>query len=339
MQELGPQDELTAVSEPVVITVLAPGEQGPLALAMPIIRSPALGARLEPGVVEFTGTGLPGVVVRLYLNNSFVAENFVTTQDDWRIVPEQALTPGVYTARVTAINPQGDVLAESAPVIFVVQEEPQQSTLPLTIPAPTLPLTISGLAFNDRRRTSLVVNGFATPHASIAAWMDGRILKVANAALDGGWMLYLENILGFDEEISLEVRSNFGERVRTDTQRQRPVLVELPERPLLLSPKAGEVLLNRRPMLVGLAPPATDVAILVNRQLVAQTHADLEGQWRFQLTTPLPTGAVALAVGSSTDKLPEQQAAPVVVMVMTNHKVLAARLPQSLAQMPPKKLY
>ena len=87
------------------------------------------------------------------------------------------------------------------------------------------------------------------------------------------------------------------------------------------------------------------MAILVNRQLVAQARADLAGHWSFQLTTPLPTGAVALAVGCFTDKLPEQQATPVVVMVMTEHKVLTihntlvTRLPQSLAQMPPKRLY
>ena len=93
------------------------------------------------------------------------------------------------------------------------------------------------------------------------------------------------------------------------------------------------------------------VAILVNRQLVAQVKADLAGKWSFRLTTPLPTGAVALAVGCYTDKLPERQATPVVVMVLTNpkgvavhdgldaHNALVTRPPQSLAQMPPKKLY
>jgi hypothetical protein len=339
LQEMGPQGELTAVSAPVVVTVLAAGEQGPLALATPIIRSPALGARLTPGVVEFTGTGLPGVVVRLHLNNSFVAESLVTTQDDWRIVPEEELTPGVYTARVMALNPQGDVLAESAPVIFVVEEEAAQSSLPLTLPAPSLPLTVSGLAFGDRRRTSLVVNGTATPHASIAAWLEGHPVRAANAALDGHWMLYLENMLGFDEDVSLEVRSNFGERVRTDGQLQRPVLIGLPERPQLLSPRAGEVLTNPRPLLVGIAPPAMDVAILVNRQVVARVRADPEGQWNFQLIDPLPRGAVSLAAGCSADKLPEQQATPIVVMVMPHQKTLATRPPLSLAENPPKKLY
>jgi hypothetical protein len=339
LQELGPQDALTAVSAPVVVTVLAPGEQGPLALATPVIRSPALGMRLISGLVEFTGTGLPGVVVRLYLNNSFVAEGLVTTQDDWRIVPEQVITPGVYTARVTAINPQGDVLAESAPVVFVVEEEPEQSSLPLTLPAPSLPLTISGLAFGDRRRTSLVVNGIATPHATIAAWLEGRPVRAANAALDGRWMLNLENRAGFAEDVSVEVRSNFGERVRSDGQRQRPLLTDLPERPRLLSPRAGEVLTNPRPLLVGTAQPETEVAILVNRQVVGQVRADPEGQWSFRLLDPLPSGAVLLAAGCSIDSHPEQQATPIVVLVTANAKARSARLPQSLAQNPPVKLY
>jgi hypothetical protein len=339
LQELGPQDALTAVSTPVVVTVLAPGEQGPLALATPVIRSPALGMRLTSGLVEFTGTGLPGVVVRLYLNNSFVAEGLVTTQDDWRIVPEEVITPGVYTARVTAINPQGDVLAESAPVVFVVAEEPEHSSLPLTLPAPSLPLTISGLAFGDRRRTSLVVNGIATPHATIAAWLEGRPVRAANAALDGRWLLNLENRTGFAEDVSVEVRSNFGERVRSDGQRQRPLLIDLPERPRLLSPRAGEVLTNPRPLLVGTAQPEMEVAILVNRQVVGQVRADLEGQWSFRLLDPLPSGAVSLAAGCSVDSHPEQQATPIVVLVMANAKVRSARLPQSLAQNPPVKLY
>lgn len=336
LQESGPQGELTAVSAPVVVTVLSPGEQGPLALATPIIRSPTLGAHLTPGSVEFTGTGLPGVVVRLYLNGSFVAEGLVSAQEDWRIAPEDELTPGVYTGRVTATNPQGDVLAESAPVVFVV-EEPVQSSLPLTLPAPSWPLTISGLAFGDRRRTSLVVNGTATPHASISAWMEGYPVRAANAALDGHWRLYLENTLGFEENVSLEVRSNFGERVLTDGQRQRPIFTDSPERPRLLSPRAGEVLTNPRPVLVGIAPPKTDVAILVNRQVVAQVRSDEEGRWSYQFVEDLPNGSVALAAGCGTDKHPEHYAAPVVVVVMPNRKVLAANAPQSFAGNPPKK--
>jgi hypothetical protein len=317
---------------------LAVGEQGPLALATPIIRSPTLGARLTPGVVEFTGTGLPGVVVHLYLNGDFVAESLVSSRDDWRIVPDHSLTPGVYTARVTALNPQGDVLAESAPVIFVV-DEPAQSSLPLTLPAPTLPLTVSSLAFADQRQTTLFVNGLATPHSMVAAWMAGRPVKATNAAVDGSWLLALDNGAAFDKAVELEVRSNFGERVRTDTQLQRPVLAELPQRPRLTSPRAGEVLTNPRPLLLGEALPMTDVAILVNRQVVGRVQADLQGDWSYRVVEPLPSGTVALAAGFVADLLPEQYATPIVVMVVPSQKLLSPHLPLSLGQKARTKLY
>jgi hypothetical protein len=337
LQEFGPQEELTAVSAPVVVTVLAPGEVGPMSLATPVMRTPRLGARLTPGVVEFTGTGLRGVLVRLYLNNNFVAEGLVTTQDEWRIVPEEELTPGVYTARVTALNPQGEVLAESAPVIFVV-EEARQLSLPLTLPAPTLPLTISSLAYEDGRGRTLFVNGLATPHSMVAAWLEGRPVKAVNAALDGRWLLSLENMAVTEEAMALEVRSNFGERVRTDTQLQRPVLIGLPERPVLISPRAGEVLTNPRPLLLGLALPRTDVAILVNREVVGQVQADLEGEWSYRVVEPLPHGTVALAAGFVADLLPEQYATPVVVMVMPSRKELGTRYSLRFGQKPPAKL-
>jgi hypothetical protein len=179
----------------------------------------------------------------------------------------------------------------------------------------------------------------ATPHSAIAAWLEGRPIKAVNAALDGRWLLSLENIVGFDDDVDLEVRSNFGERVHTDAQLQRPVLIELPARPRLLEPRAGEILTTSRPLMIGLAQPMTDVAILINRQVVAQVQADLEGSWNYRVVDPLPNGAVTLAVGCMADTFPEQQATPIVVVVMPNSKFLAARSPLSLTQKPPVKLY
>lgn len=342
IHEFNQQDELTGVSAPVVVNVLAVGEEGPMALATPVIRSPWLGARLFPGAVEFTGTGLRGVVVRLQLNDSFVAESLVTTQDTWRIVTEDVLTPGVYVARVTAMNPQGDVLAESAPVTFVVQEEPKESLLPLTLPAPTLPLTISGLAYGDRRRTTLLVNGLGTPHALVAAWLGGKPVKAANVAVNGHWLLLLDEVVFegvalAETGVDLEVRSNFGERVRADTHLQQPLLIDQAQRPRLLSPRAGELLTTTRPLLQGMAEPMTNVAIVVNRQVVGQVQADEQGEWSFRLVTPLPSGAVILAAGWMDDVMPEQYATPIVVMVMPNHKLVARRPPLTLIQKPPAK--
>jgi len=292
LRQFDAQGVLTAVSTPVVVTVLAGGEQGPLSLAAPTIRYPTLGARLTPGPVTFVGVGLPGMVVRLYLDTRLAAEGTVSSREEWRLGPTAALTPGVYVARVTAVNPQGDVIAESAPLVFVVQQAPPSSSLPLT--SPSLPLTISGLAFGDRRRQTLLIRGLATPHAGVAIWLDGRPVKYANALVDGSWQVWLLDETGFDDERDLEARSTLGERVRTSFLLQTPIVLDQTTTPLVLWPRTGEVLTTRRPRIMGLAQPAGEVAVTVDARVVARTQADADGLWTVQLTEALSSGPLVL---------------------------------------------
>jgi hypothetical protein len=125
--QLDEEGAIEAVSSPVVVTVLASGEQGPLSLASPTIRFPTLGTRLRSGPVTFVGAALPGMMVRLYLDNRQVAEGIVSAREEWRLTPEEPLAPGVYVARVAAMNPQGAIIAESAPTVFWVEEMPLSS--------------------------------------------------------------------------------------------------------------------------------------------------------------------------------------------------------------------
>lgn len=315
LRELDRQGQLVEVSAPRVVTILAPGEEGPLALVAPMMESPLFGSRVQAGAVTFVGSGLPGLLVRLYLNDEPVGEGVVSVEAQWQVTPAEPLAAGVYTARAVAVNPQGDILAESAPVAFRVEAAPAQSSLPFQLPTPSLPLTVSGLAFGDRRRTTLVVRGFATPQIGVVAWLGGRPVQGVNAAMDGRWQLAIQTAEGFPPASLLTVRSSLGEEVRTDLQRQRPLVQGAPLSPTLLSPHAGEVLTTPRPRLEGVAQPASDVVILVNRQVVSQVRADGQGRWSYQVTDPLPVGLVTLAAGVATLAQPERLAAPVVVTV------------------------
>ncbi len=294
LHQLDAQGNLTAVSTPVVVTILAGGEQGPLSLAAPTIRYPTLGARLMPGPVTFVGVGLPGMGVRLYLDTRLAAEGVVTAREEWRLGPTAALTPGVYVARVTAVNPQGDVIAESAPLVFVVQETPPPASSSMPPTSPSLPLTISGLAFGDRRRQTLLIRGLATPHTGVSIWLDGQPVKVANALVDGRWQVWLLDENGFDDERTLEARSTLGERVRTSFLLQTPIVLDQTTTPLVLWPKTGEVLTTRRPRIMGLAQPAGEVAVTIDARVVARTQADADGLWAVQLTEALASGPLIL---------------------------------------------
>jgi hypothetical protein len=126
---------ILSVAPPAVVVVLNSGEQGPLSLAIPVIRFPAPAARLRAGPTVFLGSGLPGMRVRLYLDDRAVAEGVVNTREEWRLMPKGDLTPGVYVAQVAALNPQGEIIAESPPVAFSVVEA-VESMVPVQIEAP-----------------------------------------------------------------------------------------------------------------------------------------------------------------------------------------------------------
>jgi hypothetical protein len=317
--QLDDQGKIEAASSPVVVTVLASGEQGPLSLATPTLRFPAVGSRVRPGAVTFVGAGLPGMMVRLYLNNRMAGEGLVSAREEFRLTPAEALAPGVVEARVAAVNPQGEIIAESAPVVFVVEEEPQdapqgrRSGSPL--PTPSLPLTISSLAFGDRRRQSLVVRGLATPHAGVSAWLDERPLKFVNVQTDGGWQFWLfaETELAHNTEV--EIRTSLGERLRAKAASPAAALAPSAP-PVLLAPKPGDVLTTRRPLVMGLAQPSIEVTVMVNRRQVGRVLADRQGLWSYRLVDPLPAGYTALAARiEGTWTTPDLESSTVVVTV------------------------
>lgn len=132
IREVDEDGNILSVSSPAVVLVLESGEQGPLSLATPVIRFPAPAARLRTGPTVFLGSGLPGMRVRLTLDGKEVAEGMVNSREEWRLSPEEDLEPGVYVARVAALDLQGKVVAESPPVAFSVVE-PVEGSAPTDV--------------------------------------------------------------------------------------------------------------------------------------------------------------------------------------------------------------
>jgi hypothetical protein len=312
LRQLDESGRITALSAPVVVTVLGGGEQGPLSLATPAIRYPYVGARLAPGRITFFGSGLPGVVIRLYVGNRLVAEGTVTTHEEWRLTPEEELAEGVYVARVLALNPLGDVIAESAPVVFVVSES-ARAVLPPRGPEPSVPLTVSSVTYGDRTRSAVLVRGLATPHAGVTFWQAGKPVKATNVQVDGRWQMWLPAPVASTTDV--EVRSSFDERLATLAAPQLPPAALAPATPVLLSPQPGQVLTTRRPVLAGLAQPTVVVVVVVNGRVVAEVRSDLYGQWAYQVMDPLPPGATSLSAGLRDSTRAVQMATPVLVTV------------------------
>lgn len=302
LRELDGQGEEVSVASPVVITVLAADEEGPVSLATPSIRFPSAAARLPGGRITFVGSGLPGMRVRLYLDNRQIAEGVADTREEWRITPEAEIGPGVYVARVAALDPQGEIVAESPPVAFVVLEAVEDEGSALPDADPTIPLALTGAAMWGRDGL-LILTGRATPHSTVSAWRGQAALRYVNARLDGGWQMWLVSVASphstYASETELTVRTNLGEAIsRQESGLSAIGATAYP--PILLSPKEGELLENGQPVLLGLAQPASAVTVKVNSMTVASLVADARGQWAYQPPEPLPAGEVAIAASAET---------------------------------------
>ncbi len=316
VRQAGQVGQIQAATASVVINVLPLGTEGPLSLATPAIRVPALAARLANGSITFAGTGLPGMPIRLYLNNSAAGDAIVSAQAEWRVTLDRELQSGVYVARVTALNPQGAIVAESAPVAFVVVASPTGQLPQAPAMSIALPLVLTNATFGGTDRRSLVVTGYATPHAIVSAWLDSRPLLFVNASLDGRWRMWLTQGDWQSAYIKLELRTELEERIMAADVAIQPATVMPRYAPVLLAPQAGETLTTRRPLILGVAQPASQVLVVVNRVLVARVLSDTRGQWAYQLADPLPSGQAAFtAFVRSADELVTLAARPVLVNV------------------------
>ncbi len=97
----------------------------------------------EDGAFFASGMGPPGATVRLYLNDSFVADVTTTPDGSWGLRVERGMSPGHYDVRADLVEEGGKVAAR-AQVPF---DYPQQllaakpAPAPVSSPAPAAPQT------------------------------------------------------------------------------------------------------------------------------------------------------------------------------------------------------
>jgi nucleoid-associated protein YgaU len=116
----------------------------------------------EDGAFFASGMGPPGATVRLYLNDSFVADVTTTPDGSWGLRVERGMSPGHYDVRADLVEEGGKVSAR-AQVPF---DYPQQllaaksAPAPVSSPAPAAtPKPTVGLAVVPELQSITVVRG------------------------------------------------------------------------------------------------------------------------------------------------------------------------------------
>jgi hypothetical protein len=264
--------------------------------------------------------------VRLYLNNQPAGDTFVSTQEEWRFTPAEDLPPGSYVARAVAVNPQGAIMAESAPVAFVVLEStlgardapPDSSSEPLRA-ASSLPDSEPGREPGSEPESELMpiahlnryLNGTATLQCSVAAFLGSIPLAVTHANTDE--TRAMTPALQEDAGMQLAVSTHVDEPVALvdlEGERVPPVYA-----PVLLSPLSGRLAGGNPPVIVGSALPHSEVMVAVNGQIAARLRADQSGQWAFRPVNALPAGEHRLTIFARGEENGRLTQASVVVEV------------------------
>lgn len=301
LRQLDETGALEAVSSPVVVNVLSGGEEGPLSLVTPAIRFPEVGSRLEAGTVAFRGSGLPGIQVRLYLNNRLVGETFAGTREEWQISLGDGIRPGAYVARAAAVNPQGEIIAESAPVAFVVHEAtlglreapPGRPAVPLDV-ARVIPAQVFGPA--------IFLNGTATPHSSVAVLLDGAPLIIANVQVDERWALALDVFSHEAMPAFLTVATDLGEQVLVNLDIRDGSVAGTLNTPVIVLPVADKAVAQNPPVVAGLAKPGSRIVIGIGGEIGAQLTVDALGQWAYRPRAPLAPGEHIISVAALSSR-------------------------------------
>ena len=99
----------------------------------------------EDGAFFASGMGPPGATVRLYLNDSFVADVTTAPDGSWGLRVERGMSPGHYDVRADLVE-QGGKVAARAQVPFdypqqLVAAKPAPAPSPASSPAPAAPPT------------------------------------------------------------------------------------------------------------------------------------------------------------------------------------------------------
>ena len=314
--------EVVAQTPTLVLTLVeaAPADDpadDPAVVAAPQILEPAAGQRLASSALRFRGRGLAGSRVQLFVNERFAGDGTVQADGGWQIDPASPLPAGSYVGRVALLNPFGRITAESASTAFVVEGAGEGRAVPVPWKAPLVPLQVTAWPPAGGEGCAGSLAGLATPSSSVIVLANSQPLVARNVQRDMGWYLNLPPGLTADCS-ALSVVSNLGESVALAPFYTAgvPPLDATAYQPVFVDPQNGQTLSTRRPLLRGVARPASPVSVVVNDRLVATVQADPAGQWAYQTQSDL-TGdeAVFEAYVAADDGSVLAATAPVVVVL------------------------
>jgi len=270
------------------------------------------GQLTNDGTPTLSGTGEEGSTVRILDGTTLLGTALVGPGGTWTFTPEPALGDGLHSLRVNAIDPAGNVSANS-PVFNITVD----STLP---PAPTLTTVVddvgpvtgtltSGATTNDGQPT---LNGTGEVGSTIRIFDNNVQIGTAVVNAAGTWTFTPATALGEGaHQLSLSAVDAAGNVSATTTLFDLTVDTLAPTAPAISSVTddrtpdtgvltSGESTNDALPTLAGTAEAGATVRILDNGVQIGVTTADRDGAWSFTPGNELANGSHTLTT-TATD--------------------------------------
>jgi uncharacterized repeat protein (TIGR01451 family) len=271
-----------SAARPFTVDVTAP--------PTPAITSPQDGARTNLNQPTIGGTAEPGTTVTLFIDGQ-VMGNVPTNPDgtwSYTLTMAQTLADQTYVARAIAIDSAGNPSAASTPVAFTVD-----TTAPA---APVFTQPAEASSVGTGRPT---FRGTAEPNARVTLTIQGTPINVnVNADADGNWTYTLgeTEVLQDGSYSATAVAQDAAGNVSVPSDvRTFTVDTQLPGKPVITSPTAGERVASSTPTVSGTSEAFARVTVSIDGIARGEAAADSMGRWSYTLTA-----GQALADGSHT---------------------------------------
>jgi uncharacterized lipoprotein YbaY len=229
-----------------------------MTLTAPELSSPEPGAQVEPGIVRFSGTGVPMSMVALLVDGSQVDETAVSESGSWQM--EAELASGERSIELQTLDSDSNVAATAPSFTINVIESIEE--INIDTPAENL---IAGL---------IAISGTGQPGYEVAVNVDDEDAGTAPIADDGNWRMEIAVTEG-SHVVRAQQLTPDGEEAGSATEIQVSVSEVAP--PTIDSPL--EVLVAGENLLTGTGTPGTTVIVYAAGITIGEAEVNDQGEW------------------------------------------------------------
>ena len=253
-----------------------------------------------------TGKGQPGDRILIRDNGRDLAEIVVDGSGNWRYTPPQPLADGQHDFSLRAVDPVGNVSAESLPhSIFIDTRGPDRPVIERVMDdqgSVTGPIAQGGVTDDNRP----LISGTAEPLASLVIYDNGREITRTQADASGRWSVEPATPLADGtHQLSAIATDTVGNPSLPSANYGFTVDTLAPDRPVItrvfddqgditgtLNP--GDTTDDARPLVSGTAEANTLLVLFDNGIEIGRTRVDAYGQWSIEPSLSLALGSHSL---------------------------------------------